>query len=1209
MSPLDQLNTYLQRLESRLRLSALSKGTSLVTVSALVITVLLVWIINRYAFSPTSLLWARILLFISVATAIAFGLVIPLLRMNRRNAARSAECEFPDFQERLLTLAEKPNASNPFVELLAGDAMKVAAANQPERLAPTGPILGFLTSAGVAVAVLLWLILAGPGYLGYGTSLLWAGAPRSGNHAFYDIAVNPGDRTVRRKSDQLVTAQLLGFEAPKVRLFAQSKSASKWEPVEMRPSPGASTYEFLFSGLAENVEYYVEAGAVQSKHYNLKVIDLPSIQKIRVTYHYPAWSGMKDVVEDPGGDVRAVEGTDAEIAVLTDRPLNKGILMLSDDSQIPLQSGTGNWLTAHLPVQKDGMYHIAAIEQGENVRMSEDFFIEARKDSPPSVKITRPGRDAKVNPIEEVTVEVSAEDDFGLNEVSVHYSVNGGAEKTVSMLGQKGTKNADGKYVIALEDYKLSPGDIVSIYASARDARTTTKTDMYFIQAEPFERNYSQSQAQGGAGGGDNPAQEISEHQKEIIAATWNEAKNGPKDPSAAADDAKFLGQIQEKLAAQAKSLVDRAKARQLDGSPEMQNFVKNMEDAVGNMTESAKKIRAQKWNEALVPEQQGLQHALRAEDTFRDIQVAFGSAGGAGQGGNQARDLSNLADLELDREKNQYETGQQSASDSRAKEIDAAMQKLAELARRQQELAAKKDQQQPFRQRWEQEMLRREAEKLQRQMEQLTRGDSSQQSPSNQPGQQGQQGQTGQQGQQSQQSANSQQQRTGSTADPRLQQALDRLARATDDMRQAENQQGGNSDQASAGQKRAGERLQEAHDILNGIQRQNASQQLDDMAQKANQLSQHQTDFQNRLRQMFSGGTQPGQSQQQNSQLAGEKEQMANQLKDLQKQMGDTAQSLAGAKNPISSKLRDALSEAQQNEIELRMRKAAEWIRQGQGRETWLREPTVTMGLDRLRDQLQQVQAGLQQQGEPGKGAGDKGDIEKALAQLENMRNRMQQLTEGQGQRGNESRNGTRPQPGQDQSRQGQRPGQSQPGQSQSGQSQQGQGQQSGQGQPGQGQEGQGQQGQGQQGQAQNGSEPGAGQASPGQPGASPYGGVGNRGGSGEVYPHNGLEQGYRESLRDMSQLRDFIRTHPEYSNEVLQLLHAMSPAYANDAELSQRIGREVIPQMERLELELRRQLDDKNSDQVRSAGSEHVPAGYSDAIAEYFRKLSKGK
>ena len=91
------------------------------------------------------------------------------------------------------------------------------------------------------------------------------------------------------------------------------------------------------------------------------------------------------------------------------------------------------------------------------------------------------------------------------------------------------------------------------------------------------------------------------------------------------------------------------------------------------------------------------------------------------------------------------------------------------------------------------------------------------------------------------------------------------------------------------------------------------------------------------------------------------------------------------------------------------------------------------------------------------------------------------------------------------------------------------------------------------------------------------------------------------------MGQLRDFIRNHPEYSNDMLQLLHTMNPAYVNDAELSQRINREVIPQMERLELELRRQLDEKNADQVRSAGAEHVPAGYSDAIAEYYRKLSK--
>jgi hypothetical protein len=1159
MNALDQLNSYLKRLESRLRLLAFSKGSSLVTVSALLSTVVLVWIINRYAFSPASLLWARILLFLSVATAIAFGLIVPLLQMNRRNTARRAERNFPEFQERLLTLAERPNASDPFTQLLAGDAMRVAHNSQPDRLAPNGPIIGFLTSAGLAAAVLLWLILAGPGYLGYGTSLLWAGAPRTGNHAFYDIVVTPGDRTVRRKADQLVTAQLVGFDSAKVRLFAQYRGASKWEMVEMLPSPGASTHEFLFSALPDNVEYYVEAGAVHSRHYTLRVIDLPSIKKMRVTYHYPSWSGMKDTVEDPGGDLRAVEGTEAEVAIQTDRPLNQAVLMISDDRQIELKGREGNWLTGTVKIDKDGMYHVSAIERGENVRMTEDYFIEARKDSAPNVKVVRPGRDAKVNPIEEVTIAVTADDDFGLNEVSLHYSVNGAPEKTVSLLGQKGSKTVEGKHLIALEDYKLSPGDLVSVYATARDARNTTKTDIYFIQAEPFERNYSQSQEAGGAGagmGGGDDQSEISQRQKDIIAATWNQSKTGKNTGSA--DDAKFLADLEEKLAAQAKSLSDRMKARELaDANPQFQSFAKDMDEASKAMLDGAQRIRSQKWTDALPPEQKALQHVLRAEATFRDIQVAFGSrSGGAGGQGGMGRDLENLADLELDREKNQYETGRQSASDRRAKEIDDALQKLAELARRQQELAQKKDQQQPFRQRWEQEMLRREAEELRRQMEQLSRGNQQQQSNSDQ-------------GQQSSQSGKSG--RTGSTSDPRMQQALERLTRATEDMRNAENPQNGNPEQNSAGQRRAAERLQEARDILNGMQHQNASQQMDDITQQARQLAEHQSDFQNRLRQMAMGA--PGQTQQQAQRMGTEKEQMAEQLKQLEKQIGDAARSMAGAQNPVSNKLRDALAEAQQKELQLHMRQMAQWIRQGYGAQAWPRDNSITLGLNELRDQLQQAQAAMQQQGQSAKGpGGDKGDIEKALAQMEAMRNRMQQLAQSQGRPG---KNGNRAQQGQESSQPGQQPGQ-QPGSQQSGS------------QPGS-------------------QQPGGGQPDRGGSNYQPYGG------GGPVGPHNGrfdgLEQGYRESLRDLNQLRDFIRANPDFSGDYLQLMHALNPAYQNATELSDRIGREVLPQMERLELQLRRKLDEKNGDQVRSAGAEIVPPGYSDKIADYFRKLSKGK
>ena len=83
-------------------------------------------------------------------------------------------------------------------------------------------------------------------------------------------------------------------------------------------------------------------------------------------------------------------------------------------------------------MQKDGAYHVAAIDQGQPVRLSEDYFIATDKANPPEIAIDRPAGDYRASPIEEVTVGVKATDEFGLNEVSLHYSVNGGPEKTVS---------------------------------------------------------------------------------------------------------------------------------------------------------------------------------------------------------------------------------------------------------------------------------------------------------------------------------------------------------------------------------------------------------------------------------------------------------------------------------------------------------------------------------------------------------------------------------------------------------------------------------------------------------------------------------------------------------------------------------------------------------------------------------------------------------
>ena len=121
--------------------------------------------------------------------------------------------------------------------------------------------------------------------------------------------------------------------------------------------------------------------------------------------------------------------------VETDKPLNDGVLIVDGATRIPLKSGmlSGNRYTATVPIQKDGVYHIAAIDGGEAVRISQDYFIEAQKEHEPLVKIRRPGRDARVSPIEEVSIEVDAEDDFALSNLELKYSVNGSEEKTAAV--------------------------------------------------------------------------------------------------------------------------------------------------------------------------------------------------------------------------------------------------------------------------------------------------------------------------------------------------------------------------------------------------------------------------------------------------------------------------------------------------------------------------------------------------------------------------------------------------------------------------------------------------------------------------------------------------------------------------------------------------------------------------------------------------------
>jgi hypothetical protein len=126
----------------------------------------------------------------------------------------------------------------------------------------------------------------------------------------------------------------------------------------------------------------------------------------------------------------------------------------------------------------------------------------------------------------------------------------------------------------------------------------------------------------------------------------------------------------------------------------------------------------------------------------------------------------------------------------------------------------------------------------------------------------------------------------------------------------------------------------------------------------------------------------------------------------------------------------------------------------------------------------------------------------------------------------------------------------------------------------------------------------------------AGPNGGA-NWGGSwGPVGPN--FVNNYQGTLQTLRNLQQQYRDDPNAQRDINGLIRDMTrldpSTYSNDPVLSERINSAVLTGIEQVEMELRRKVDASDTS-VRSQAGDAVPQGYSDAVAQYFRKLSEGK
>ena len=114
-----------------------------------------------------------------------------------------------------------------------------------------------------------------------------------------------------------------------------------------------------------------------------------------------------------------------------------GRLALGENKFADLAPQPDGSLTASFTAERDGFYHVELVapERRARDRVAAVHDRRARGSARRRCRSSGPGRDTTASAIEEVFVEAKAEDDFGVRDLELVYSVNGGAEKVVKLFG------------------------------------------------------------------------------------------------------------------------------------------------------------------------------------------------------------------------------------------------------------------------------------------------------------------------------------------------------------------------------------------------------------------------------------------------------------------------------------------------------------------------------------------------------------------------------------------------------------------------------------------------------------------------------------------------------------------------------------------------------------------------------------------------------
>lgn len=664
-----------------------------------------------------------------------------------RDIARLIEQKHPSLDSLLLTALEhEPQAHEPagyLHERLIDHALaRSATQNWPVTVADK-PYRRALAAAWIAVIAFLAtdiaLRLNAPSHK---SKVVNHKSEAPASPTSFTATLTPGDAEVERNSRVIIEARFAGAVPADATLVTTDLDGTERDRQPMRLTVDGKVFGGMIAKADRHTRYHVEFAGEKSAPHTLTVFDYPALVRSDVIVTPPDYTKLPAKETKNTQKVTALEGSKIAWKIKVNKPLiptsdagtparsgnpfdtaplaktsttpalqhsstaspfephlTAAELFGEDKTIIPLTPSAEDptLLEAVLTATTSQKYRLHLVDEADRGNKNPPWFtVTVQSNQLAKIEVVFPKRDIQVSSLQELPVEAKISDDLSVVKSGAVFSINGN-EKEVAFTHAptEPRKKQDVRAELLLEKEGAQPRQLVSYYIWAEDTGPKgevrrSMSDMFFAEVRHFEDIFREAEAPPPEPGQPKPkAQKLIELQKQVVNATWKLIRdaNGGRPMESVAPDASVVQQSQGIAMEQTKEAMEEVE------DAEMKTFLteawKSMKDATVPLGQAAEEKKRSPLNQALTFEQSALEWLHRAQS--REHQVMRQNSppmAGAPQEANK----NQVMDLELKQKEQRYEEEKAASEEQTAEQQEnlQVLNRLKELARRQEALAEK---------------------------------------------------------------------------------------------------------------------------------------------------------------------------------------------------------------------------------------------------------------------------------------------------------------------------------------------------------------------------------------------------------------------------------------------------------------------------------------------------------------------------------------